>query len=150
MIRQATENDLRHLTRLSEIFHKEHWFGKHTGFDYEYCFDQFKSNIISPLTNVLVADVNNVVVGYCVAFICGMHYTPSVRCTIGYTYIDPNYRTDGLFGDLVQAQTDWAADHDCVDINISDGGQYRGKFGTVLKALGFERTGTDGYKVLAQ
>lgn len=150
MIRAATENDLRHLTRLSEIYWQEHWTSAHTTFDYEYCFDQLKSFVISPLVNVLVVDVNGTLVGYSVAFICPLHVAPIVRCTIAYNYIDPAHRSSGLFGEMIQTQTDWATDHDCVDINISDGGQYNGKFGTVVKGLGFERTGTDGYKVLAQ
>jgi len=154
MIRHAHENDLRHLTRLSEIYYKEHWFGDHTQFDYDYCFDQIKAGILSPLVNVLVAECNdccnNTIIGYSGAFLCPLHYSPQVRCNIAYNYIDPVHRSNGLFGEMVQTQIDWAMDHDCVDINISDGGQYNGKFGTVVKGLGFERTGTEGYKVLAQ
>ena len=153
MIRTADENDLRHLTRLSEIYHKEHWTSAHTKFDYGYCFDQIKSFVVSPAVNVLVAECEDCctnIIGYSMAFLCPLHVGPIVRCTIAYNYIDPAHRKNGMFGLLVQSQIDWATDNGAVDINIGDGGQYKGKFGTVVKGLGFERTGTDGYKVLAQ
>ena len=153
MIRSATEHDLRHLTRLSEIYHKEHWTSAHTKFDYNYCFDQIKSFVISPMVNVLVAeceDCCNNIVGYSMAFLCPLHQSPVVRCSVAYNYIDPAHRKNGMFGLMIQTQTDWATDMKAVDINIADGGQYNGKFGIVLKGLGFDKLGTDGYKVLAQ
>jgi len=153
MIRTANEHDLRHLTRLSEIYHKEHWFGEHTQFDYNYCFDQIKAGIISPFINVLVAECEDCctnIVGYSGAFLCPLHYSPQVRCTVAYNYIDPAHRSNGMFNEMIQLQTDWALDNKSVDINIADGGQYKGKFGIALKGLGFDRTGTDSYKVLAQ
>ena len=150
MIRKATENDLRHLTRLSEIYYKEHWSSGYTTFDYEYCFEQIKNCVISPLANVIVAELNGTIIGFSVGFLSPLQVAPVTRCIVAYNYIDPAHRSSGLFSDMISVQTDWAMDHKCVDINISDGGQYNGKFGTVLKGLGFERTGTEGYKVLAQ
>tara|TARA_R110000796_G_scaffold171671_2_gene288720 strand:+ start:846 stop:1304 length:459 start_codon:yes stop_codon:yes gene_type:complete len=150
MIRPAQESDLRRLTELAEVYHSEHWFGEHTEFDAEYTFNNFRSFHIGMIANIIVAHCEkcNQVVGFCIAVLVPLNWSPKVRCTIGYSYLDPAHRKDGLFGEMVQAQTDWAADKGCVDINLGDGAQYGGKFTSVCKGLGFTKTGTDSYKVL--
>ena len=151
MIRPAQEQDLRTLTELAEQYHKEHWFGKHSKFDAEHTFQNFRAYYIGMIANVLVAECKeHGIIGFCVAFLVPLHWTPQIRCTIGYSYINKDHRKDGVFGELVQAQTDWASDKGCVDLNVGDGAQYGGKFSTVCHGLGFNKTGTDSYKVLSQ
>ena len=150
MIRTATEADLRTLVELAKEYHSEHWFGGHTEFDDEYCFENFRGFHIGMVANILVAECEkcNKIVGFCIAVLVPINWSPKVRCTIGYSYIDKLHRKNGIFGDLVQGQTDWAADKGAVDINLGDGAQYDGKFAGVCKGLGFTKTGTDSYKVL--
>ena len=149
MIRTATEADLRKLTELAQVYHSEHWFGEHTEFDADYCFENFRGFHIGMVANIIVAEYNNEVIGFCIAVLVPLNWSPKVRCTIGYSYIDPEYRKTGVFGEMVEAQTDWATDKGAVDINLGDGAQYNGKFTSVCKGLGFTKTGTDSYKVLA-
>lgn len=149
MIRRAQERDFRELVKLSEEYHKEHWFGEHTGFDPEYTFENFRACTVGIQANVLVAECNeHGLVGYSVAFLVPLQWSPQLRCTIAYSYLRPDHRKTGLFEEMVQAHTDWASQHKCVDINLGDGAQYGAKFATVANGLGFDHTGVDSYKVL--
>lgn len=150
MIRNATEADLRTLVDLAKVYHSEHWFGSHTEFDADYCFENFRGFLIGMVANVLVEECErcNKIVGFCIAVLVPINWSPKVRCTIGYTYIDPKHRSNGILGKMVKAQTDWATDKGAVDINLGDGAQYDGKFASVCRGLGFTKTGTDSYKVL--
>ena len=103
MIRPAQEQDLRTLTELAEQYHKEHWFGKHSKFDAEHTFQNFRAYYIGMIANVLVAECKeHGIIGFCVAFLVPLHWTPQIRCTIGYSYINKDHRKDGVFGELLE------------------------------------------------
>lgn len=148
-IRRANITDFRTLVELAERYHKEHWFGQHTDFDPEFTFANFRAYSIGIQANVLVAECDeHGLVGFSVGFLVPLNWSKQLRCTIGYNYIDPDHRKNGLLERFVSSHTDWAMDHKCVDINIGDGAQYGTKFSMVSTGLGFNHTGIDGYKVL--
>lgn len=148
MIRRAKPDDLRFMTELCEDYHKEHWFSEHTDFDPDYTFENFKAYLVSPQVNLLVAEVPEGLVGFSCAFIVPMHWCKALRCTVGYTFIEEEYRSKGIFNEFVANHEMFAKQLGCLDINVGDGAQYNGKFSAVVKPLGYDHLGTDAYKVL--
>jgi len=149
MIRQANINDVRTLVELSQDYHKQHWMGEgHTKFDPDYTFDNFRTYIASAQTNVVVAEVPEGLVGYTVGVAVPLHWTKQLRATVIYEYIEKEYRSQGIFKQMVDAQIEWAKSLGCVDIHIGDGATYNGKFSTVAKEMGFPYIGTDAYRKL--
>ncbi len=148
MIRQAKGDDLRALVEMTQDYYEEHWFSEHTDFDPDYTFDNLKAYCVSPQANLLVAEEPEGLVGYSLAFVIPLHWCKKLRCTVAYNFIEQDYRSKGIFNDYIQAHEDWAKALGCVDINVGDGAQYNGKFGSVIKPLGFDKLGTDAYKVL--
>ena len=149
MIRLATGGDLRALVELTRVYYKDHWFGGHTNYDADWTHEQFKGHIVSPQANVILKDdAEQGILGFSVAMVYPLQWTPQLRCTIAFSYIDEAHRNNGVYGALIDNHTLWAKKLNCVDINTGDGAQYKGKFGTVLLPLGFEHMGTDAYKVL--
>lgn len=148
-IKQATIHDFRDLTNLSEEFWKEHWQGeKHSSFDWEYCHDNFKAYSVGIQANVLVAWEENEMLGYSVAFLTPLHWTKQLRCTISYNYIKPEHRKRGIMDRFIEVHESWAVANKCIDMNLGDGAQHKGKFSLVAHALGFDLIGNDCYKVL--
>ncbi len=149
MIRLATAGDIRALVELTKVYYEDHWFGGHTNYDADWTFDQFKAHIVSPMANVILKDDAKLgILGFSVGMIYPLQWTPQLRCTVPFTYIDKDHRNNGVYKEFINNHTIWAKKHNCVDMNAGDGAQYKGKFGTVLLPLGFEHMGTDAYKVL--
>lgn len=147
-IKEATIHDFRDMTALAEQYHKEHWFGEHTTFDAEHCHDNIKAYSVGIQANVLVAWEDKEMLGFSIAFLSPLHWAKQLRCTVSYNYIKPEHRSRGVMDLFVDKHTEWAVANKCVDMNIGDGAQYKGKFGLVAHSLGFTKIGNDSYKVL--
>jgi GNAT superfamily N-acetyltransferase len=129
-VREARVEDFRTLTKLAEEYHKEHWFGEHSDFDYEFCHENFKAYCIGIQANVLYAHEDGEAVGFSVAFLVPLHWTKQLRCTVSYNYIKPKYRKQGVMDQFIEKHEAWARKHKCIDMNTGD------------------KIGTDSYKVL--
>lgn len=149
MIRAATVEDIRVCVELGEKYHQEHWFGKHTNFDADYTFSNFRGYIVNAGVNILVKQHEEQgIVGFSTAFLQPLMWDKALRATINFTYIEPEHRKTGIFNAFVQSHIDWAKGHKCVDINIGDGAEHNGKFGILAKQMNFNNVGTDAYMVL--
>lgn len=148
-VKEATLYDFRELTDLSEEFWREHWQGeKHSKFDWEFCHENFKAYCVGVQANVLVAWEDKQMIGYSVAFLTPLHWTKELRCTISYNYIKPDFRKKGVMDQFIENHEHWARRNKCIDMNLGDGAQHKGKFSLVAHSLGFNQIGNDCYKVL--
>ena len=148
MIRNATVEDIRVCVELAEKYHKEHWFGEHTGFDPDYTFENFRGYIVNAGVNILVKEDDTGIIGFSTAFLQPLMWDKALRATINFSYIEPAHRKSGIFNAFIQSHIDWAKKHKCVDINIGDGAEHNGKFGILAKQMNFNNIGTDAYMVL--
>tara|TARA_R110002124_G_scaffold127315_1_gene287212 strand:- start:193 stop:642 length:450 start_codon:yes stop_codon:yes gene_type:complete len=148
MIRPAKTDDLRFLAEMSKDYYSEHWFSEHTEFDLESTFNNMRAYTITPQANLLVASVTEGLVGYSIGFIVPIVWSKQLRYSIAYNYIEPAFRKQGIFEEFIQAHEEFAKKHKCVDMNIGDGAQYKGKFGSVARSVGFDQMGTDAYRRL--
>jgi|DEB0MinimDraft_10_1074344.scaffolds.fasta_scaffold93848_2 hypothetical protein len=149
MIQKMTVNDIRVCVELAEKYHKEHWFGKHTKYDADYIFANFRQFIVNPMVNMLVAyDDNKNIVGFSVCFMQPLLWSKQLRATINFSYLEPDHRKSGKFNAMVQSHIEWAKQNNCVDINIGDGAEHNGKFGILARQMNFDNVGTDAYMVL--
>ena len=148
-VQPAKIEDIRELTELAKRYHDEHWFGTHTEFDAEHCYNMIQQFSIGPQANVIVAFENGDIVGFSIAFLSPLHWSKQLRCTISFNYIKPEHRSKGILEMIVNNHKEFAKAYKCVDINIGDGAQYKGKFSMVAHGLGFDKIGNDCYKVLS-
>tara|TARA_Y100000114_G_scaffold35748_1_gene31292 strand:- start:2957 stop:3430 length:474 start_codon:yes stop_codon:yes gene_type:complete len=148
-VQPAKVEDIRELTELAKAYHEEHWFGTHTEFDAEHCFNMIQQFSIGPQANVIVAFDNGDIVGFSIAFLSPLHWSKQLRCTISFNYIKPEHRSKGILEMIVNNHKEFAKAYKCVDINIGDGAQYKGKFSMVAHGLGFDKIGNDCYQVLS-
>jgi len=147
-IKPATVNDLRDIMSLNKDYYKGHWFSEHTSFDYDVFYENIKTWIVDPTANVIVAKKDEEIVAWSVAFIMPLDWSKDIRCSIGYNYIKPEYRSKGVLEQFVSNHEQWGIGKKCVDMNLGDSAQYKGKFNLLTQDLGFNRTGHDCYKVL--
>lgn len=148
-VKPAKVEDIRELTELAKAYHEEHWFGEYTEFDAEHCYEMIKQFAIGPQANVIVAWEDTDIVGFSIAFLSPLHWSKQLRCTISFNYIMPEHRKKGILGHIVNNHEQFAKAYKCVDFNIGDGAQYKGKFSYLAHGLGFDKIGNDCYKVLS-
>ena len=131
-IKPATVNDLRDIMSLNKDYYKGHWFSEHTSFDYDVFYENIKTWIVDPTANVIVAKKDEEIVAWSVAFIMPLDWSKDIRCSIGYNYIKPEYRSKGVLEQFVSNHEQWGIGKKCVDMNLGDSAQYKGKFKEIV------------------
>jgi N-acetylglutamate synthase-like GNAT family acetyltransferase len=136
MILTATSGHVKAVTQLTQACLAEFKYTSQP-FDYDIALDFIRKSMIYALSNVVVAEWDNKIVGFNIAFVIPYTFADGLRCNMESFYVLPQYRTEehGLEKQLLEHQIRWAQKMGAKEI-------YGGDFNpAAFKSTGFESIG---------
>jgi GNAT superfamily N-acetyltransferase len=112
---------IRPIVEIGELYFKESPYSRTHKFDKNQTTEFIRGAIIKTQYELAVAENDNgEVVGGAVAYLTDYGWCNSIRASMEFYYLKPNYRATNLAQDLLQHIEDWARTMGAVELAVGD------------------------------
>ena len=148
MIRSAQSYHIKDIVRLTRDYFDSSPYARTQQYDADHFLNNVRKNIISPTSEVAVAEWDNKTVGFSLSYLADYLWAQGLRVNMELIYVQPDYRQYGLTQGLLDHNIAWARAEGATEFLAGDIGINTEVITRFYQMQGFEDPGVVIRRVL--